>query len=477
MTQEPRDEQSRPISRWAPPTDAPSAPPTAPSSPDSLVEDERDTAEVPLPGMPQPAVAPAPPSPPAPGADTASLPPMVPPPPGGGSLPGFDGPPAPPPSSSDRAEPRQRRRVSGPIWALAAAVVFLLGVLGGYAGGVLEDQDDMSSIAGGGLEPGSIETDAPLAGDDASIVKVAATLLPSTVQIFAEYQGVEDAATGSGFVFDRNGHVVTNNHVVADAAKAKGSIEVVDHKGRRYKADVVGRSAVYDLAVLDVPEIKKLEPASLGSTSRLRIGEGVVAIGSPLGLSSTVTSGIVSALQRPVSTGQTEDDTSYINAVQTDAAINPGNSGGPLVNLVGQVIGVNSAIATAGGGGSGEGGSGSIGVGFAIPIDQVKITAAQILKTGKATYPIVGASVDVQAADHNGALISVVESGSPAAAGGLKDGDRVTKVGDVTVTDGIGMIVAIRAHQPGETVEFTVNRNGSRQVLKIKLDAQTENLA
>ncbi|WP_143055005.1 S1C family serine protease [Nocardioides luteus] len=437
---------------------------------------ERDTAEVPLPGMPGAAVAPAP------AAGTAPLPPVVPPaeppvvpPPPGASLPGFDGPPSPPPPSYARDDSSTRRRVPGPIWALAAAVAFLLGVLGGYAGGVLEDQDDMSSLAGGGLDPGSIETDAPLAGDDASIVKVAATLLPSTVQIFAEYQGVDDAATGSGFVFDRNGHVVTNNHVVADAAKAKGSIEVVDHKGRRYKADVVGRSAVYDLAVLDVPEVKELEPASLGSTSRLRIGEGVVAIGSPLGLSSTVTSGIVSALQRPVSTGQSKDDTSYINAVQTDAAINPGNSGGPLVNLVGQVIGVNSAIATAGGGEGGEGGS--IGVGFAIPIDQVKVTAAQILKTGKATYPIVGASVDVQAVDHNGALISVVEAGSPAAAGGLKDGDRVTKVGDVIVTDGIGMIVAIRAHQPGETIEFTVMRNGARHQLKIKLEAQTENLA
>ncbi|MER7560789.1 trypsin-like peptidase domain-containing protein [Nocardioides sp. NPDC126508] len=472
MTQEPQDDQSRPISRWAPPSSAPDVPPAGQPSPDDLDDIERDTAEVPLPGMPAPAVAPAP----APG--TAPLPPVVPPvvpPAPGGSLPGFDGPPSPPPASYARDDSSPRRRVPGPIWALAAAVAFLLGVLGGYAGGVLEDQDDMSSLAGGGLDPGSIETDAPLEADDASIVKVAATLLPSTVQIFAEYQGVDDAATGSGFVFDRNGHVVTNNHVVADAAKAKGSIEVVDHKGRRYKAEVIGRSAVYDLAVLDVPEVKELEPASLGSTSRLRIGEGVVAIGSPLGLSSTVTSGIVSALQRPVSTGQSKDDTSYINAVQTDAAINPGNSGGPLVNLVGQVIGVNSAIATAGGGEGGEGGS--IGVGFAIPIDQVKVTAAQILKTGKATYPIVGASVDVQAVDHNGALISVVESGSPAAAGGLKDGDRVTKVGDVIVTDGIGMIVAIRAHQPGETIEFTVMRNGARHQLKIKLEAQTENLA
>ncbi|WP_170225215.1 S1C family serine protease [Nocardioides albertanoniae] len=467
MTPEPRDDQSKPTSRWAPPSETPAERPSPDAFAPDAADDGPDTTEIPLPGMPSPAAAPA-------AAGQAAVPPPPAAPPPGGSLPGFGGPP-PPPGATLEPQTKQRRRVPGPIWALAAAVAFLLGVLGGYAGGVLEDQDDMSSIAGGGLEPGSIETDAPLEGEDASIVKVASTLLPSTVQIFAEYQGVEDAATGSGFVFDKVGHVVTNNHVVADAAKAKGSIEVVDHKGRRHKAKVIGRSAVYDLAVLDVPAVKELDPASLGNTSRLRIGEGVVAIGSPLGLSSTVTSGIISALQRPVSTGQTEDDTSYINAVQTDAAINPGNSGGPLVNLAGQVIGVNSAIATAGGGEGGEGGS--IGVGFAIPIDQVKVTAAQILKTGKATYPIVGASVDVQAKDHNGALISVVESGSPAAAGGLEDGDRVTKVGDVPVTDGIGMIVAIRAHQPGETVEFSVERNGSRQEIKIKLDSQTENLA
>ena len=155
---------------------------------------------------------------------------------------------------------------------------------------------------------------------------------------------------------------------------------------------MVGRSPVYDLAVLYSREARQLPPAALGASRRLRVGEAVVAFGSPLGLSSTVTSGIVSALNRPVTTGDSANDSSYINAVQTDAAINPGNSGGPLVNLQGQVVGVNSAIATTGGG-SRRAESGNIGVGFAIPIEQVRVTADQILRTGEARYPVIGAKV------------------------------------------------------------------------------------
>ena len=211
------------------------------------------------------------------------------------------------------------------------------------------------------------------------------------MQISAELEGQEGGATGSGFVLDRQGHVVTNNHVVEDADDNDGSIEIVDQDGNRYPAEVVGRSPVYDLAVLFVPKARGLQPAALGASQALRVGEGVVAIGSPLGLSSTVTAGIVSALDRPVTTGDTGDDSSYINAVQTDAAINPGNSGGPLVNLRGQVVGVNSAIATTGGSIGGE--AGNIGVGFAIPIEQVRVTADQILRTGEAQYPVIGAKV------------------------------------------------------------------------------------
>jgi putative serine protease PepD len=298
---------------------------------------------------------------------------------------------------------------------------------------------------------------------------VARQLLPSTIQVLAEYQGKKDGATGSGFVLDRSGHYITNNHVVADAVAHHGPIEIVDQNGDEYAAKVVGRSPTYDLAVLYVKDGPHLPPASLGTTRVLRVGDQVVAFGSPLGLSSTVTSGIVSALNRPVTTSDT-GASSYINAVQTDAAINPGNSGGPLVDLSGQVVGVNSAIATTGSSGSGQ--AGNIGVGFAIPIDQVKVTADQILRTGEARYPVIGATVNTAADVGAGATILQVQAGSPAAQGGQKDGDVVTQVAGERVSDGIGLIVAIRSHQPGEVVRFTVRRGGSQLTLRIILGSQ-----
>jgi putative serine protease PepD len=200
----------------------------------------------------------------------------------------------------------------------------------------------------------------------------------------------------------------------------------------------------------------------------MRVGQTVVAIGSPLGLSSTVTSGIVSALDRAVTTGPA-NASSFINAVQTDAAINPGNSGGPLVNLRGQVVGVNSAIATTGGVLGGEGGN--IGVGFAIPMEQVRITAEQILDTGRAEYPVIGANVDT-GESVNGARVVDVPNGTPADDAGLRVDDRVIEVNGRPVVDGIALIVAIRSHRPGETVELTVVRDGSRRTVQVRLDAK-----
>ena len=204
----------------------------------------------------------------------------------------------------------------------------------------------------------------------------------------------------------------------------------------------------------------------------LHVGDPVVAFGSPLGLSQTVTSGIVSAMNRPVTTGEEDNISSYINAVQTDAAINPGNSGGPLVNLAGAVVGVNSAIATTGGGGLAGGGAGNIGVGFAIPIEQVRTTADQILKTGEAQYPVIGAQVRTGGADSVGALITSVNKDAPAEEAGLLKDDVVTEVDGKLVTDGIALIVAIRTHQPGDTIEFTVVRGDSEQAFKITLDGE-----
>jgi putative serine protease PepD len=368
--------------------------------------------------------------------------------------------------------PARPRKLPLWVWPAVAALALVVGILGGLAGGALQDQ--LASERGtvdNGLEGVRTQTAAPLDAENGSVAAVAQALLPSTVQIVAEFGGEEGGATGSGFVLDREGHVVTNNHVVASAATDDGAITVIDHEGVRHEATVVGRSPVYDLAVLDVEDAESLEPAALGASQVLHVGDSVIAFGAPLGLSQTVTSGIVSALNRPVTTsGESDDESSYINAVQTDAAINPGNSGGPLVNLAGEVVGVNSAIAT-NGGGSSE--AGNIGVGFAIPIEQVRTTVDQILRTGKAEYPVIGAQVRTGGeADSTGATITEVMPDTPAERAGLEKDDLITAVDDQPVSDGIALIVAIRTHLPGETVKMSVIRGGEEQVVEVELDGK-----
>ncbi len=403
----------------------------------------------------------------------AWVPPTLPPPPPG-ARPWGEPAPATRPMAADRARPTGAR-VTGWIWPAVAAVALVIGVVGGVGGAVVYDNlsdDDTPGTVSEGLA-GVDTVSLPPLKDGGTVSAVAAELLPSTVQISAEFEGQEGGATGSGFVLDKQGHIITNNHVVEDAAENEGPIEIVDHEGNRYDATVVGRSPTYDIAVLYAESATGLKPAALGASRQLRVGDGVVAIGSPLGLSSTVTAGIVSALNRPVTTGETGDDSSYINAVQTDAAINPGNSGGPLVNLVGQVVGVNSAIAT-NGGGTIDGEAGNIGVGFAIPVEQVKITADQILKTGEARFPVIGAKVQTGGVDDgDGAVIDEVLGDTPAEEAGLRKDDRVIAVDGQRVTDGIGLIVAIRSHQPGETVEFTLVREGDEQTIEITLGSET----
>ncbi len=363
-------------------------------------------------------------------------------------------------------------RVPWWMWVAVGGLALALGLFGGAVGALLVGTlaDETPGLVTGGLDGVDTVSTPPLPAENGSVTAVAQQVLPSTVQISAEFEGEAGGATGSGFVLDRQGHVITNNHVVQDAAEGDGPIEIVDQNGNRFDAKVVGRSPVYDLAVLFAEKATGLRPASLGASQVLRVGDGVVAIGSPLGLSSTVTAGIVSALDRPVTTGDSANDSSYINAVQTDAAINPGNSGGPLVDLKGQVVGVNSAIATTGGGFGGQ--SGNIGVGFAIPIEQVRITADQILKTGEARYPVIGAQVETGGDEGEGARIDKVNADTPAQEAGLRKDDVVTAVEGERVTDGIALIVAIRTHQPGETIEFTVERGGEERTIRITLGSE-----
>jgi putative serine protease PepD len=384
-----------------------------------------------------------------------------------GPPPGFR-PGHPLPYGAPAARPRQRT-VGAWVVPVSIAAALVTGLVGGLlGGGVLLGLRSDDSGLGGPLPP--LERTEPLERDNASVAAVAARLLPSTVQVRVDNgggAGNASGASGSGFVVDRRGHVITNNHVV-EVADDDAEIDVVDNNGRVRSATIVGRSPVYDIAVLDVDDPAGLRPAALGSSRRMEVGETVVAIGSPLGLSSTVTSGIVSALDRPVSVGAA-DESSYINAVQTDAAINPGNSGGPLVNLRGQVVGVNSAIATTGGGFGGQGGN--IGVGFAIPMEQVRYTASQILEEGEAEYPVIGATVQ-SSEDRPGADIVEVPGGTPASSAGLQEGDRVVAVNDVLVPDANSLIVKIRSFRPGDDITLTVVRDGDEQRVTLTLDGQ-----
>lgn len=357
-------------------------------------------------------------------------------------------------------------RIPGWLWPLIAVVSLVVGILGGAIGGALFTKYDDESA---GVLQVERRTAAPLPDDNQSVPSVAQKVLPSTVKIVAEYQGNERGAAGSGWVFDNEGHIITNNHVVAEAAADKGSIDVIDHLGRHHEATVVGRSPVYDLAVLKVDGIEDLPAASLGSADQMHVGETVVAVGSPLALSASVTSGIISAVDRPVTTGD-GDEASFINAIQTDAAINPGNSGGPLANLQGQVIGVNSALATLG---TAEGEEGTnIGIGFAIPIEQVQVTADQILRTGKAQYPIIGVSVKGSESEE-GAEVTEINAGTPAAKSDLKVGDVITAVDGRPVTDQTDVVVAIRSHLVTDTVELTVLRDGKTLTIEVGLVAKT----
>ena len=292
-----------------------------------------------------------------------------------------------------------------------------------------------------------------------SVADIAQRVLPSVVSISA--RGVRGGGSGTGFVIDSNGFILTNDHVISDAAVDGGRIDVQLNDGTTLKATIIGRDSAYDLAVLKIDR-SGLTALTFGDSDEVAVGDAVIAIGSPLGLSGTVTLGIVSAKDRAVTAGEDAGDNSYINAIQTDAAINPGNSGGPLVNSAGAVIGVNSAIATLGSSFLSSQ-SGSIGLGFAIPINQARKTAEQLIKTGKATYPVVGISVDMQYAG-DGAKIAdtanAIVPGGPAAKAGLRAGDLITKFNGRTITTPEELIVSIRSQNVGDKVEIEYIRSG-----------------
>ncbi len=355
------------------------------------------------------------------------------------------------------------------------ATALIAGSVGGYLGsrGASDAVPSAASLRDSSASLGSDLPVTPVARPATSVAGIASRVLRSVVNISVE-NGVE-GGTGSGVVLRADGYVLTNNHVV-EGLTAGGTI-VVSFNGAGQvdlPADIVGLDPETDLAVIKVRGSKhQLTPAALGSSGNLVVGDPVVAIGSPLGLAGTVTSGIISALNRTVRVPAEDGSagTPLFNAIQTDAAINPGNSGGALVDMSGRVIGINSAIATLGGS-SADTQSGSIGVGFAIPIDEARSIAEQLIRTGKATHPAIGVSATTVGADGNGpqgARLGEITAGGAAARAGLKSGDVITQVNGKVVTSIDTLIVRLRAFRVGDTVTVTYLRGGQKRTAQIVL--------
>jgi putative serine protease PepD len=353
---------------------------------------------------------------------------------------------------------RERRGGLGRTTAAVLATALLAGGVGGAVGATVTASHEQPASTATSTDTGSISS----ASLDSSIESVSAKVLPSVVSI--AFTGQAGSGTGSGIVISKDGVILTNNHVVAEAADG-GSLTVSFQDGRTASAKILGRDPGADVAVIKVDGMDDLVAAQLGSSSSLKVGQQVVAIGSPLGLSGTVTSGIVSALNRPVVSGeQGSSATSVLNAIQTDAAVNPGNSGGALVDMAGRVVGINSAIASLGAAQGTQGGS--IGLGFAIPIDQAKRIADELESKGTATRAVLG--VAGEDAD-GGAKLTQVADGSAAAAAGLQVGDVVTKIGSTRVTGTESLMATVRSAAPGGKVEVTYVRDGRSATTTVTL--------
>ncbi|WP_083459182.1 S1C family serine protease [Jiangella muralis] len=367
-----------------------------------------------------------------------------------------------------KPEPKRRRA------PLVLAGVALGAIIGGAAGAGVAAyvNDDNGNDSGGDAvtrsDLSNSGSNSQQTSNASGVQAVAADVLPSVVSITVASQFGE--AGGTGVIISSDGEIVTNNHVVEGAGDG-GTVQVTFADGTTADAEVLGTDPLTDLAVIKAKDVSGLQAAELGSSGDLAVGQQVVAIGSPLGLDGTVTTGIVSALDRPVAAGSEQQGSvnSVIDAIQTDAPINPGNSGGPLVNMNGQVVGINSAIAT-----SGQS-NGSIGLGFSIPIDQAKPIIDELRSGDQPTHAQIGVGVGDAQGDVRGAEIAQVNDGSAGADAGLQQGDVVTHVGDRVVTDATSLIAAVRSHRPGDEIELTYVRDGQESTTTVTLgsDAPT----
>ncbi|MFG2464578.1 trypsin-like peptidase domain-containing protein [Streptomyces canus] len=367
-----------------------------------------------------------------------------------------------------------RRRTRRALLAGALLLALVAGGVGGVVGAYVERHG-----AGGDVVELPQAAEEPRGRAPDSVAGIAARALPSVVTLHVS--GAAESGTGTGFVLDDRGHILTNNHVV-EPAGTDGEISVTFHSGDTAKATVVGRDSGYDLAVVEVSDVRGLKPMALGNSDNVQVGDPVVAIGAPFDLEGTVTSGIISAKERPITAGGESEsgggtDVSYVDALQTDAPINPGNSGGPLLDSRARVVGINSAIRSADdGSGSGTGQAGSIGLGFAIPVNQAKRVAEELINTGKATHPVIGVTLDMDYTG-DGARVGTksgdggpaVTEGGPGDRAGLEAGDVITEVDGRRIHSGDELIVKTRAHRPGDRLELTLKRDGREKNVSLVL--------
>jgi putative serine protease PepD len=383
------------------------------------------------------------------------------------------------PGRQEQGRPRPARPSNGVVAGILAAALVVGGASGlaGAAGFTVVDDlvggDSTTASSSAGVSNATVSNRSDTAAADGSVEQVANSVLPSVVKI--NVRGAEGAGSGSGVILSSDGEILTNNHVVALAGQ-DGQISVNFNDGTAKKATVIGTDPLTDLAVIKAEDVSGLQPATIAKAGSVDVGEQVVAVGSPFGLEATVTSGIVSALNRPVSVGESEGTDTTYPAIQTDAAINPGNSGGPLVNMAGEVIGVNSSIRTASSGspfGGSEGGS--IGLGFAISLEKVWPVVQQLRDGETPTHARLGVSV-TDATSSNGLLtgagVREVNPGSAAEKAGLERGDVVTKVDDQPVSSSESLVATIRGYRPGDTVALTVVSDGNdTRTVEVTLDS------
>ncbi|UZN02316.1 S1C family serine protease [Cellulomonas sp. S1-8] len=369
------------------------------------------------------------------------------------------------------ADPAPRRRSRAWVWIASAAAVGLL-----VGGGSVASLGGLDVLAGASdpvrsaslADVGRTETDqVPVSGsstENPNWQAVASAVQASVVAIDVQTQS--GGGQGSGVIIDDDGHVVTNNHVVAGA---QGNVQVTLTDGRMLEAEVVGTDASTDLAVLQVVDAPDdLQAAAFGDSDDVTVGDPVMAVGNPLGLANTVTTGIVSALNRPVSTQEVGGEAAVTNAVQIDAAINPGNSGGPLFDATGRVIGITSSIATL------SQQSGSIGLGFAIPVDLARNIAAQLIEDGQAEHAFLGVTLSdgtatADGVTRRGAVVESVSEGSPAAEAAVQDGDVIVAIGDDPVGGAESLTAFVRSLTSGDDVTLTVVRDGRAVELDVTL--------